>query len=95
LCQKSSEPTKAGKNGILPEKNFGPKITSAVKTAELPEKHRRNRQSHLTKSMESDVPVKEPQLVTIDRANGSVTETCSDQLDNKSRKSLRVENVPN
>ncbi|XP_060871428.1 uncharacterized protein LOC132945678 [Metopolophium dirhodum] len=30
----------------------------------------------------------------MDRVNGSVMEMCSDQLDNRSGKSLRIENVP-
>jgi len=97
--QKGSEPVKYGKNRIPPEKNFGhPKITSGVKscpvkTVEPPEKHRRNRRNHPRKPIENDVPVKEPHFVTMDRVNGSVMETGSDQLDNRSGKSLRIENV--
>ncbi len=98
--QKSSGPEKTGKNEIPPEENFGhPKITSGVrscpvKTVEPPEKNRRNRQSHPRKSIGSDVPVKEPQFVTMDRVNGEVTERWSNHRDNKSGKSSRIENVP-
>jgi len=45
-------------------------------------------------SYHDKVPVKEPHFVTMDRVHGSVMETCSDQLDNKSGISLRIESVP-
>ncbi|KAL4135101.1 hypothetical protein QTP88_006757 [Uroleucon formosanum] len=97
--QTSFEPAKPGNNGIPPEKYFShPKITSGVrscpvKTVELPEKNRRNRQSHPRKSIGSDVPVKEPQFVSMDRVNGGATERFIHR-DNKSGKSARVENIP-
>ncbi|KAF0711707.1 Transposon Ty3-I Gag-Pol polyprotein [Aphis craccivora] len=77
---------------------FNPKITSGVrscpvKTAEPPEKHRKNRRKYPRKSIENDVPVEEPQFVTMNRVNGSVMETGSGQLDNTPGKSLRIENV--
>ncbi|KAL4112836.1 hypothetical protein QTP88_016556 [Uroleucon formosanum] len=42
-------------------------VSCPVKTIEPPGKHRRNRQSRPRKSIENDVPVKEPQFVTMDR----------------------------
>jgi hypothetical protein len=91
---------KSGKNGIPPEENFShPKITSGVricpvKTVDPPEKHPRNHQNHPRNTIESDVPVKEPQFVTMNRTDGSVMERWSNHQDNKSGKSSRVENVP-
>jgi len=87
--QRGSEPAKAGKNENLPEKNIGnPKISSrescSVKTIKPPEKHRRKRRSHPRKPIENDVSVKEPQLVNMERANGS--ERWFYHLDNKSGK---------
>jgi hypothetical protein len=98
--QNRSEPERTGKNRNRSEKNFGqPKITSGVmsclvKTADSLEKHRKKPSSHPKKSIKSDVPVKEPQFVKMDRVYGALTDRWSDYLDNKLIKSSGIRNVP-
>lgn len=98
--KKSPGPEKPGKNGNLPEENFGyPKWTSGVrscpmKTVEPPEKHRRKRCSHPRKLFESDFPEKESQFVTMSQENGKSTERWSSHPDNWYEKSSIIENIP-
>lgn len=92
-----SAPKKTGENGNPPEKNFGhPKKSSGVrsclvKVVDSSGRHRRNRQNHPRKPIESDVLEKEPQFVTMDRVNGGLTKRGCDFLDNKSEKASRTE----